>query len=110
MRGLLNRHGNNMAVIKDKKIQLCVCGREKKTETRTAKRRVSSWLGTAAAILFVVVILTYPEILLESFDLKTALACALMAYYTLGVIYKFTVHIQKHSFRCAFRRAWIEIV
>lgn len=100
-----------MAVIKDKQIQLCICGREKKTDIRSAKRRVSSWLGTAAATGFLIVLITYPSMLVEDIDFKSIIALGLIAYYTVGTIYKTITYIKKkHTPLCALRHAYLDTV
>ena len=100
-----------MAVIKDKRIQLCICGREEKVETRLAKRRVSSWLGVMATIGLLITILTYPDLLVESIDLKSVILVGLVLYYIIGIIYKTVSYEQKkHTLRCAVRRAFIDVV
>ena len=100
-----------MAVIKDKKVELCICGREKKTEIRLAKRRVSSWLGTMAAIGFFITLVTYPELIIEPLDLKSIILLGLIAFFLMGITYKTVLYKRKrHSFQCALRRAFLDIV
>ena len=100
-----------MVIIKDKEIQLCVCGREKKTTVRLAKRRVSAWLGIMATAGFVIVLATYPSMLLDSIDIATLVWFSLVAYYIVGTLYRSVAYIQKkHTFYCALRRAFWETV
>lgn len=100
-----------MAIIKDKKIELCVCGKSNQVEMREAKQRVLSWMGTVIIIGFVLTLITYPEFIFQDVDFKGWILLGIIAYIIIGVTYKTYTHIHgEHSPYCAFRRAYLEIV
>lgn len=101
-----------MALIKDKTISACICGRDKKAKIqRTAKQRVTSWLGYGALAGFVFALLTYPEFLVTDLDPKGWIFLLLIGYFVIAVPYKTYAHLKEgHSFLCSVRRGFIEIV
>ena len=100
-----------MTVIKDKQVELCICGRSKKTELRLAKRRVLSWFGVIIILGTLLTVITYPELIVESFDYKTVVVLGILVYYFVGIPYKTISYInRKHKFICALRHALLDVV
>lgn len=100
-----------MALIKDKKIKTCVCGKRNSVETRVAKQRVLSWMGYTMLIGFTLALITYPEFLIEDLDFKGALFLLVIGYFLVAVPYKTYLHVkEKHTLSCSLRKAMLEII
>lgn len=97
--------------IKDKKVYKCACGKSNVTELRTAKRRVSSWLGYGALLGFIFVLITYPEFLITNLDVKAWALLLLVGYFLVGISVRTRKwRRQGHSFVCSTRRASLEVI
>lgn len=103
--------------IKDKTINICICGKSRKKLLLDSKSRVLGWMATAALLLMTSATIFDVEIFLQdisdtinNIDIKSIVAYLVVAYLMLAtlarcVIYKFK---HKHSLRCSLRMAWLK--
>lgn len=94
-------------VIRDKEVKVCICGRSNKTVIRTAKQRVSTWMGTivvAVVILLITVEDGYRHSGIESRDI---LPIGVALFIILATAIKTVSYLRKgHSLMCALRWAY----
>lgn len=99
-------------LIKDKKIQKCICSKDNTSTVRTAKQRVTSWMVITVILVVCFLLISggyYND--LEELDFMDALAPG-VAVFTLTYTAISTVKYKRlrHSFRCSIRRGFIEAI
>lgn len=98
-------------VIHDKIIAVCICGKEEKTMERTAKQRVTTWLGVAGLICFLAVVISGGFYLEEWLDPLGLIVIGFLIYAVTGMSAKVLIRLKKgHNIRCSIRYAFYSLV
>ena len=102
---------DNMAIINDKQVAVCICGKSNNKILRTSKQRALTIIGSLVLAGFTIALLIDPSFILEKPDIKSVILYGLILYFIVIVPYKL-VSFKKlgHSFFCSPRRAYLEIV
>ena len=102
---------DNMAIINDKQVAVCICGKSNNKILRTSKQRALTIIGSLVLAGFTIALLIDPSFILEKPDIKSVILYGLILYFMVVVPYKTVVYLQKnHTFYCAIRRAFWETV
>lgn len=94
-------------VIHDKEIRVCICGKSNKTVVRTAKQRVSTWMGTVVVIMVILLVVSEDGYKYSGIEVRDLLPIGVALFIVLATAIKTVSYLRKgHSLMCALRWAY----
>lgn len=94
-------------VINDKEVKICICGKSDKTVVRTAKQRVSTWMGTVVIIAVILLAAAEDGYRDSGIEARDLLPIGVALFIVFVTLIRTIFYLRKgHGLICALRRSY----